>query len=135
MASTRESTWSNPFRNSSSYQQDSLEIAFKEFQCKFAEQRDGCYNKRTCGNKELAKSSINIIYIAFKGIEYEVDDIARVFIKNEVTGRNVFQWFSEHPQLRMTMGETTVGRSGGCLKFSIYPLAKIMSPLRILQIL
>ena len=85
IASAMESTWvSIPFPILPAINKTHLDFAFQEFQFKFAKRWNGYYKQRICGNKELTKSYINVTYIALKGIEYEVDDIARVLAEMKI---------------------------------------------------
>ena len=65
-----------------------LDTAFQELQFKFAERWNGYYKQRICGNKEQTQNKINVSYKALKGIEFEVDDIARVLAEMKVRAEN-----------------------------------------------
>ena len=79
IASAIESTWiSIPFLILPAINKTQLDIAIQEFQFKFAERWNGYYKQRICGNKELTQSYINVSYIELKGIEHQVEEIARV---------------------------------------------------------
>ena len=85
IASAMESTWVFiPFPILPAINKTHLDVAFQEFQFKFAKRWNGYYKQRICGNKELTQSYINVTYIALKGIEYEVDDIARVLAEMKI---------------------------------------------------
>ena len=78
IASAMESTWvSIPFPVLPAINKTHLDLLFQELQFKFAERWNGYCKHRTCGNKELTQSYINVSYIALKVIEYEIDEISR----------------------------------------------------------
>ena len=85
IASAMESTWvSIPFPILPAINKTHLDFAFQEFQFKLAKRWNGYYKQRICGNMELTQGYINVTYIALIGIEYEVDDIARVLAEMKI---------------------------------------------------
>ena len=67
IASVMESTWvSIPFPILLAINKNHLDVAFKEFQFKFAERWNVYCKQWICGNKELTQSYIKVSYITLK---------------------------------------------------------------------
>ena len=87
IASAMETTWvSVPFTVVPAINKTLLDLAFQEYQYRLAktwEEHDG----NICGDLRTTEALTNITYLAFKGIEYEIDQIESILaeMRNRAT--------------------------------------------------
>ena len=87
IASAMETTWvSVPFTVVPAINKTLLDLAFQEYQYRLVktwEEHDG----KICGDLRTTEALTNITYLAFKGIEYEIDEIESILaeMRNRAT--------------------------------------------------
>ena len=87
IASAMETSWvSVPFPVVPAVNQTLLDIAFQEHQYMLTE-RWKEWNGKICGDRLTTEAFVNLTYLAFKGIEYEISEIEAVLheMRNRAT--------------------------------------------------
>ena len=87
IASAMETTWvSVPFPVVTAINKTLLDLAFQEHQYMLAKTWEE-HDEKICGDMCTTEALINITYLAFKGIEYEIDEIESILaeMRNRAT--------------------------------------------------
>ena len=106
IASAMETTWvSVPFPVVTAINKTLLDLDFQEHQYMLAKTWED-HDEKVCGDMRTTEALINITYLAFRGIEYEIDEIESILA--EMRNRATILWTKMRRGLHATRGGSSL---------------------------